>query len=99
MNTTYDRLPINPDKYIHVPQIRCVHGECPCDRARCCDIWMEYQIAMVSLHDSEELSHENWREITRLRNYVDYLEYLLGTNGIDHCSESEAPDFPMRQLS
>lgn len=94
MNSMNDHLPISPDDYIHVPDVRCVYGDCPCDRSRCCDIWMEFQIAMVSLHDSEELTHGNWREITRLRNYIDYLEDLLERNGIGHSSEFDAPGQP-----
>jgi len=92
MNTANDHLPMNPDECIHVPHIRCAHAECPCDRARFCDIWMEYQIAMVSLHDSEELSHGNWHEITYLRNYIDYLEGLLHSHGIHYYDEYEAQE-------
>ena len=87
MSTNNSFLPINPDEYIHVPDVRCVHGECPCEHSQRCDIWMEYQIAMVSLHDSEELSHGNWLEIPRLLSYIDYLEALLEHNQISHRDE------------
>ncbi|MCD7813591.1 MAG: mobility-associated LCxxNW protein [Lachnospiraceae bacterium] len=80
------------DFYAHIPHVRCVHGECPCSRSSLCDIWTEFQISQVSLGECNELLHGNWLEITRLRNYTDYLQKLLKNNGIDHESEFQAWD-------
>lgn len=48
-----------------------------------CDIWLDYQIALLSLKEAEELSHGNWVEIQHLRNRIDLLENLLENAGID----------------
>lgn len=92
MNKSNSLPPVRPDEYIYVPPVSCAYGECPCEHSRHCSIWMEYQIAMVSLHDSEELSHGNWLEITRLRRYIDYLEALLEHYQIDHRDEFDATE-------
>jgi len=75
------------DFCIHIPHVRCVHGECPCDHSRLCDIWTEFQISRVSLEECSELLHGNWIKITRLRNYTDYLQELLEGNGIIYDNE------------
>jgi len=75
------------DFYTHIPHVRCVYGECPCDHSRLCDIWTEFQISRVSLEECDKLLHGNWLEITRLRNYTDYLQELLEYNGISYDDE------------
>jgi len=47
-----------------------------------CDVWLDYQIALWSLEEAEELSHGNWIEIQHLRNRIDLLEELLKNAGM-----------------
>lgn len=94
MKNANDNYPIDPCESIRIPNVRCAYGECPCARSRCCDIWIEYQVAMVTAHESGELLHGNWLEITRLRDYIDYLEGILEGDGVSHCGEWDFPGQP-----
>ena len=94
MNHQNAPLPTEPDELVHIPQVHCAYGECPCSNVRNCSIWIEYQIATVSLHDSEGLSNGNWCEITRLRDYIGCLRLLLDNHGITYGNEFHMPDCP-----
>lgn len=37
----------NDNFHIYIPHVRCVHEECPCNREKLCDIWLEYQISRI----------------------------------------------------
>ena len=56
--------------------------ECPFNFKNC-DIWIDYQIARVSLQEAEELCSSNWKEINYLMNRVKLLEELLINAGIN----------------
>lgn len=52
--------------------------ECHYAAKNSCDIWSDYQVALLSLEEAEELSHQNWIEIQHLYDRVCQLEkYIL----------------------
>lgn len=56
--------------------------KCLCDRKHNCDIWLDYQVALNSLEDAEELSHQNWLEILNLHDRVCQLETFIREQGL-----------------
>ena len=56
--------------------------ECPFDFKNC-DIWIDYQIACVSLQEAEEFCSSYRKEINYLMNRVKLLEELLINAGIN----------------
>ncbi len=63
--------------------------QCLYNNSRYCDIWTDYQIALASLEEAEELSHQNWIEIQYLHNRIYQLEAFIRLNGL---SLPEGPD-------
>jgi len=60
-----------------------MNDRCPFKNNGNCDGWMDYQIALWSLEDAEELSHGNCIEIQHLRDRIDLLEDILKKAGIN----------------
>ncbi|MCC8084688.1 MAG: mobility-associated LCxxNW protein [Clostridium sp.] len=87
MSHNSDHFPDSNDESIYIPSVGCAHAQCPCSLSRRCEIWTEFEIAMVALQDAEDLTRGNWIEITHLRDYTEYLESLLKSHGIDHLNE------------
>lgn len=52
-----------------------------------CPKWMDYELTRYELEEIDQLCHGNWIEIQRLRNYVDVLQELLETAGINYPDE------------
>ena len=51
--------------------------ECLCNNHRYCDVWTDYQVALYSLEEAAELSHENWIEIQSLYDRIHQLEAYI----------------------
>jgi len=66
-----------------VRKVAKMNDQCPFKNNGNCDVWLDYQIALWSLEEAEELSHGNWIEIQHLRNRIDLLEEILKNAGID----------------
>ncbi len=47
-----------------------MHEKCRCNKNCYCDIWIDYQVALNSLQEAEELAHQNWLEIQHLYDRV-----------------------------
>lgn len=60
-----------------------MNDRCPFENNSNCNVWLEYQIALWSLEEAEELSHGNWIEIQHLRSRIDLLEEILKNAGIN----------------
>ena len=43
-----------------------MHEKCRCNKNCYCDIWIDYQVALNSLQEAEELAHQNWLEIQQI---------------------------------
>lgn len=52
-----------------------------------CVKWMDYELTRFELEELDQLCHGNWIEIQRLRSYVDVLQGLLETAGIEYPDE------------
>lgn len=63
--------------------MRRMKDRCPFKDPGRCDIWMDYQISLNSLKETEELAHGNWIEICRLHERIELLESILRKNRID----------------
>ena len=57
--------------------------ECPFESRSECDIWVDYQVSCAALQEAEELCSSNWKEISYLLDWVEFLESLLKTAGIE----------------
>lgn len=55
---------------------------CQCTVNRNCEIWTDYQVALLSLEEAEELSHLNWIEIQHLHDRVCQLEKYIRDQGL-----------------
>ena len=49
--------------------------------------WSDYELTRHELEEADELCHGNWVEIQHLRNYIDLLQELLTSHGIEIPSE------------
>lgn len=56
--------------------------ECHCTVNHNCEIWIDYQVALFSLEEAEELSHLNWIEIQHLHDRVCQLEKYIRDQGL-----------------
>jgi len=63
--------------------------ECLWNNGRHCDIWADYQVALYSLEEAEELAHENWVEIQTLYDRLHQLETYISSQGLPLPEESE----------
>ena len=52
-----------------------------------CIRWSDYELTRHELEEADELCHGNWVEIQHLRNYIDLLQELLTSHGIEIPSE------------
>ena len=52
-----------------------------------CIKWSYYELTRHELEEADELCHGNWVEIQHLRNYIDLLQELLTSHGIEIPSE------------
>ena len=52
-----------------------------------CIKWSDYELTPHELEEADELCHGNWVEIQHLRNYIDLLQELLTSHGIEIPSE------------
>ena len=48
-----------------------------------CIKWSDYELTRHELEEADELCHGNWVEIQHLRNYIDLLQELLTSHGIE----------------
>ena len=48
-----------------------------------CIKWSDYELTRHELEEADELCHGNWIEIQHLRNYIDLLQELLTSHGIE----------------
>lgn len=59
-----------------------MYDKCRFNPLHVCDIWLDYQIALHSLEEAEELSYLNWLEIQHLYDRVSQLERFIISNGL-----------------
>lgn len=52
-----------------------------------CIKWSDYELTRHELEEADALCHGNWVEIQHLRNYIDLLQELLTSHGIEIPSE------------
>ena len=52
-----------------------------------CIKWSDYELTRHELEEADELCHGDWVEIQHLRNYIDLLQELLTSHGIEIPSE------------
>ena len=52
-----------------------------------CIKWSDYELTRHELEEADALCHGNWIEIQHLRNYIDLLQELLTSHGIEIPSE------------
>lgn len=60
---------------------------CAFSNDHACVKWMDYELTRFELEELDQLCHGNWIEIQRLRSYVDVLQELLETAGIEYPDE------------
>ena len=56
---------------------------CAFSKNKKCIKWEDYQLTRHELEEADELCHGNWIEIQHLRNYIDLLQELLTSHGIE----------------
>lgn len=56
--------------------------DCQCTVNRNCEIWLDYRVALLSLEEAAELSHQNWLEIQHLHDRVCQLEKYIRDHGL-----------------
>ena len=56
---------------------------CAFSKNKKCIKWEDYQLTRHELEEADELCHGNWVEIQHLRNYIDLLQELLTSHGIE----------------
>lgn len=59
-----------------------MYKECLYVANRNCDIWVDYQVVLLSLKEAEELSQQNWVEIQHLYDRVCQLEKYIRDQGL-----------------
>lgn len=60
---------------------------CAFNKKHKCIKWSDYELTRHELEEADELCHGNWVEIQHLRNYIDLLQELLTSHGIEIPSE------------
>ena len=66
-----------------------MYEKCRCNKNCYCEVWIDYQVALNSLQEAEELAHQNWLEIQHLYDRVSQLESFIRKQGL---SLPEKPD-------
>ena len=56
---------------------------CAYNKIHKCIKWSDYELTRHELEEADELCHGNWIEIQHLRNYIDLLQELLTSHGIE----------------
>ena len=56
---------------------------CAFNKNHKCIKWSDYELTRHELEEADELCHGNWIEIQHLRNYIDLLQELLTSLGIE----------------
>ena len=56
---------------------------CAFNKSHKCIKWSDYELTRHELEEADELCHGNWVEIQHLRNYIDLLQELLTSHGIE----------------
>lgn len=56
---------------------------CAFNKNHKCIKWSDYELTRHELEEADELCHGNWIEIQHLRNYIDLLQKLLTSHGIE----------------
>ena len=56
---------------------------CAVNKNHKCIKWSDYELTRHELEEADELCHGNWVEIQHLRNYIDLLQELLTSHGIE----------------
>ena len=49
-----------------------------------CLKWIDYEITRHKLEEADELCHCNQIEIQKLSDYIELLQFLLDSNGIEY---------------
>lgn len=49
-----------------------------------CLKWIDYEITRHELEEADELCHCNQIEIQKLSDYIELLQFLLDSNGIEY---------------
>lgn len=52
-----------------------------------CIKWMDYEITLHELEETDELCHGNWIEIQHKNGYIKRLQSILDKNGISYPEE------------
>ena len=56
---------------------------CAFNKNHKCIKWSDYELTRHELEEADELCHGNWIEIQHLCNYIDMLQELLTSHGLE----------------
>ena len=60
-----------------------MNNYCAFSKDKTCIKWLDYQLARHELEEADELCHGNWIEIQRQQKYIEQLQAILISHGIE----------------
>lgn len=60
-----------------------MNNYCAFSKGHMCIKWLDYQLSRLELEEADELCHGNWIEIQKQQEYIELLQSILISHGIE----------------